>query len=92
MKFQFFRIGAQHPEDDQAVLNQFCSQHRVTAVDKQFVAAGANSFWAICVTVVDGGAASAVRIAAYMQGLAEMKLANPPATLRQLSQGDGRRL
>lgn len=39
-------------------LNQFLTTRRVAAVDRQFVPDGARSAWAICVTYVDGGAAS----------------------------------
>ncbi len=37
----------------EAELNTFCSQHRITQVEKNFVADGANSFWSICVTWID---------------------------------------
>ena len=50
MKYHFFTIAAQTPEPDQEALNQFCGQHRVVSVEKQFVAQGLDSFWSICVT------------------------------------------
>ena len=52
MKYHFFTIQAQSPELGQAALNQFCSEHRVVGIDKQFVAQGFESFWSFCVTVV----------------------------------------
>lgn len=30
-------------------LNRFCGQHRIAAVEKQFVADGRNSFWSFCI-------------------------------------------
>jgi len=54
MKYHFFNIHAQNPDAGQEALNTFCGQHRVLAVEKQFVALGDNSFWSICVTTIDG--------------------------------------
>ncbi|UJS23111.1 HRDC domain-containing protein [Thiothrix winogradskyi] len=53
MKQKFFRIPVANPDDTEADLNAFCDQHRVSNVDKQFVADAANSFWAVCVTWSD---------------------------------------
>ena len=50
MKFRFFIVPAQYPEDGEEALNAFCSGHKVTAVEKQFVALGADSFWSVRVT------------------------------------------
>lgn len=50
MKYKFFAIPARNPEADEAVLNNFCSQHRVTFIEKQLVVDGVQSFWSICVT------------------------------------------
>jgi superfamily II DNA helicase RecQ len=50
MKYKFFAIPARNPEVDEAALNSFCSQHRVTFIEKQLVADGAQSFWSVCVT------------------------------------------
>jgi superfamily II DNA helicase RecQ len=58
MRFQFFTVSACGPEESQQALNAFCSQHRVMTVEKQFVALGAESYWSICVTYLEGGAAS----------------------------------
>ena len=54
MKYHFFTITAQLPESGQNALNAFCAQHRVVALEKQFVAQGMESFWSICVTVIEG--------------------------------------
>ena len=53
MKHRFFRIPADGGEREQE-LNQFISAHRIVAVDRQFVANGTDSFWAICVRYIDG--------------------------------------
>lgn len=50
----FFAIPALHPEDAQPQLNAFCAAHRVVAVERQFVTAGLESFWALCVVVAAG--------------------------------------
>ena len=54
MRLQFFSVSAQFPEASQQLLNTFCAQHRVLTVDKQFVDLGAESFWSICVTTIEG--------------------------------------
>jgi superfamily II DNA helicase RecQ len=53
MNYHFFSIAAQNPDAGQHALNSFCGQHRVLAVEKQFVTQGDNSFWSICVTTID---------------------------------------
>lgn len=50
MKHKFFAISARNPEADEAALNNFCSQNRVSFVEKQLVADGERSFWSVCVT------------------------------------------
>jgi len=60
MKYKFFVIPARHPETGEESLNQFCSQHRISFVEKYLVTDGANSYWSICVTWLEGeGALSA---------------------------------
>ena len=56
MRLRFFTVPAQSPEPAQDELNAFCAQHRVVTVEKQFVAHGGASFWAICVSFIDGDA------------------------------------
>lgn len=53
MKHKFFIIPAKDPTQAEAELNTFYAQHRVTGVEKQFIADGANSFWSVCLTWVD---------------------------------------
>ena len=54
MSLNFFTIPALNPQPAQNALNDFCAAQRVVSVDRQFVAAGADSFWAVCVTVAPG--------------------------------------
>ena len=54
MSLHFFSIPALDSRGAQDELNQFCDAHRVVAVDRQFVSQGADSYWAVCVTVAAG--------------------------------------
>jgi superfamily II DNA helicase RecQ len=49
MKIQFFTILALDPAESADELNQFCAGRKVIDLERQFVAAGGNSFWSICV-------------------------------------------
>ena len=50
----FFAIPALDAQGAQDQLNQFLAQHRVVALEKQWLAAGSDSRWAVCVTVAAG--------------------------------------
>ena len=63
MRLQFFSVSAQFPEESQQLLNSFCAQHRVLTVDKQFVDLGAESYWSICVSYIEGRVQSALKSA-----------------------------
>lgn len=54
MQLHLFAIPALHPEDAQQELNAFCASRRVVAIERQFVAAGLESYWALCVVVAAG--------------------------------------
>lgn len=54
MKFAFFKIKVLNPEEESENLNSFCSSNRIANVEKRFVEEGANSYWAFCVTYLDG--------------------------------------
>jgi hypothetical protein len=54
MQHYFFAVPALGPEASQSEFNDFCAGHRVVAVERQFVAAGLDSFWSICVIVALG--------------------------------------
>lgn len=64
----FFSVPALSPQVAQAELNSFLQQQRVVAVEKQWVADGAASYWALCVTVVDGPGALPASLRAPGQG------------------------
>lgn len=57
MKYRFFSVRAQAADADQEALNAFCAQCRVIAVEKHLVADGGASFWAVCVSYLDGAEA-----------------------------------
>jgi superfamily II DNA helicase RecQ len=54
MKFRFFAIPARSPEAGEQALNAFCAEHRVLSVEKELVADGGESYWAICVCYLEG--------------------------------------
>lgn len=53
-QYHFFAIPALSPQAAQAELNAFCAQRRVVALERQWLADGADSHWAVCVTVAPG--------------------------------------
>ena len=60
MKYKFFAIPARNPELAEAALNAFCSQHRIGFIEKHLVADGADSFWSICISWLEGEAAPSI--------------------------------
>lgn len=54
LQYHFFSIPALHPQQAQDELNRFCAAHRVVTVERQFIAAGTDSHWALCVAVASG--------------------------------------
>lgn len=50
MRVDFFIIPVQAPDEATADLNRLLSSARILTVDRQFVADGASSFWAVSVT------------------------------------------
>jgi hypothetical protein len=50
----FFSVPALDSQRAQDELNRFCAAHRVVTLQREFVTMGANSYWAICVTVASG--------------------------------------
>lgn len=63
MRFHFFAVPAQSPEEVQQQINNFCARHRVLTVEKQFVAMGLESYWSLCVTYIEGSVLPSVNIA-----------------------------
>ena len=56
MKIQFFSVNALEPEDDQAMIDDFCSRHRVVAIDKKLLKNGKFPFWAVSITYLEASA------------------------------------
>lgn len=54
MSLHFFAIPALDAGAAQEECNRFCAAHRVLTLEKHFVVDGAQSYWAICVTVAGG--------------------------------------
>jgi hypothetical protein len=54
MHVAFFAIDARFPGDDAAALDQFLDQHRIVSVEKELVREASGSYWAVCVTWVQG--------------------------------------
>jgi superfamily II DNA helicase RecQ len=64
MQLKFFTIPLHAAEPAAGDLNTFLAATRILAIDRQFVADGANSAWAVCVTFDQGLAAPAAGRAA----------------------------
>jgi superfamily II DNA helicase RecQ len=54
MELHFFAIPALAPRPAQDELNRFVAAHRIASVERRFVDAGAESYWAVCLTVASG--------------------------------------
>ncbi len=55
MRVRFFSVPAREPNVVEEDLNRLLAAHRVLTIDRHLVADGAASFWAVCVTYLDGG-------------------------------------
>ena len=53
MRYKFYHIPAMSPDQAEAELNRFCTEHHVLQTEREFVADGSNSYWAICVMYSD---------------------------------------
>jgi superfamily II DNA helicase RecQ len=54
MQFKFFMIPASNAVEAEAELNAFVRSHRVLTVNRQLVADGQASYWAVAVEYLDG--------------------------------------
>lgn len=54
MRLHFVTVPLHAPQGAQDELNRLLATQRVSHVDRHFVADGANSCWAVCVTLADG--------------------------------------
>lgn len=59
MRLKFFTVPALSPDTAEAELNRFLGAHRIAHLERQFIADGAASFWAVCVSWVEADAATA---------------------------------
>lgn len=59
MKHKFFKIPVLDSVLAETELNAFIAQHRIAHIDKHFVADAGNSFWAFCLTWLEGDGALA---------------------------------
>jgi superfamily II DNA helicase RecQ len=59
MLFRFFSVPALDPDHGSEEVTAFLSNHRVIGVDRQLVANGSHSFWAICITYTSSEARTA---------------------------------
>ena len=73
MRFRFFLVPVHSAEDAATALNQFLAGHRILAIDRQFVADGANSAWAICVSFDDSSADATPRSSIGKRGKVDFK-------------------
>lgn len=64
MRFHFATIPIHDSGTNEADLNRFLASHRVVGVDRHFIADGARSAWALCVSWVEGPARAEVGAAA----------------------------
>lgn len=56
MRLKCFAIPALDSDAVTDEVSQFLASHRVNAIDRQLVHDGASSYWAICITYLEGGA------------------------------------
>jgi superfamily II DNA helicase RecQ len=58
MAYRFFTVPIHDAGESVSELNGFLKSHRVLSVDRRWVDAGPNSYWAFCVEYWEGGAAT----------------------------------
>ena len=75
LKFQFILVPVRDSDAEAAALNAFLAAHRVLSVERQFIADGANSAWAVCICFDDGvsTAVSAKTLAGVRRGKVDFK-------------------
>lgn len=61
MGLKFWKIPARGCEQIEAELNAFLGAQRILSVDRRFVEAGENSFWALCIDYLDGATIASSR-------------------------------
>ena len=53
MRLRFFAVPAWEPGEVEEEVNSFLAGHRVLAVERELVSAGASPFWALCIAYLD---------------------------------------
>lgn len=56
MKIHFFSVNALEPAEDQVAIDDFCSRHRVVAIDKKLLENVQIPYWAVSVTYLEASA------------------------------------
>ena len=74
MRLHFVTVPIHGSAEAEEELNQFLAMHRVIAVDRQLVADGARSAWAICVAGADASAKKRVNHRYALSRLADRVL------------------
>ncbi len=59
MRVKVFAIPALDPADAEREVNSFLAEHRVTSIDRQLVSDGSGTYWALCVSYVEGASRGA---------------------------------
>jgi superfamily II DNA helicase RecQ len=59
MQYRFFWINAAYPSAGEEQLNQFLRSHAILHIEREFVAAAADSGWSVCVSYRASGANTA---------------------------------
>lgn len=65
MRFHFAAVPVHDSGAAENELNHFLASHRVMAVDRQLVADGARSAWAVCVSYVDSSCAAPATVGGH---------------------------
>ena len=73
MRLRFFLVPVHAAAEASQALNQFLAASRILAIDRQFIADGANSAWAVCVSSDEGGAEPISRPATGKRGKVDFK-------------------
>lgn len=63
MRLHFVPVPVHDGGEAEAELNQFLATHRILAVDRQLIADGPRSTWAVCITYAPGTAKDAALLA-----------------------------
>ncbi|MBU0656759.1 MAG: HRDC domain-containing protein [Gammaproteobacteria bacterium] len=86
MKLKFFSVDALEPDDDQSVVDSFCTRHRLISIDKRFVERGDYCYWSVCVTYLEPSSSPAKPTKAVdKKGRVDYREALPPEDFARYS-------